>query len=98
MAKIEAVEVALAERAGPPRGAADAPSLAGRRRPGGIGRFVRSSPLGTVALLFLIAVVLMAILADVITYWDPLLTDYGSTRVAPSADHVLGTDHLGRDV
>jgi ABC-type dipeptide/oligopeptide/nickel transport system permease subunit len=63
-----------------------------------VGRFVRSSPLGTIALLFLIVVVVFAILADVITYWDPLLTDYGSTRVAPSATHVLGTDHLGRDV
>lgn len=49
-------------------------------------------------MLFLAVVVVLAVLADVITYWDPLLTDYGSTRVAPSTEHVLGTDHLGRDV
>jgi ABC-type dipeptide/oligopeptide/nickel transport system permease subunit len=95
MAKIEAIETGPAERAGPGR---DVPSPAARRGPRGVGRFVRSSPLGTVALIFLLVVLVFAILADVITYWDPLLTDYGSTRVAPSAEHLLGTDHLGRDV
>jgi ABC-type dipeptide/oligopeptide/nickel transport system permease subunit len=94
MAKIEAFEAAPIERAGPPR----ATSAARRRGPTGVSRFVRSSPLGTVALVFLLVVVVFAILADVITYWDPLLTDYGSTRVPPSATHLLGTDHLGRDV
>jgi ABC-type dipeptide/oligopeptide/nickel transport system permease subunit len=98
MAKIEAVEVALAERAGPSWVAVDAPSPASRRRRGGIARFVRSSPLGTIALVFLVLVLVLALLADVVTYWDPLLTNYGSTRAAPSAEHVLGTDHLGRDV
>lgn len=98
MANMEAVEAASAERAGPARAAANAPAPAARRRPGGIARFVRSSPLGTVAVLFLAVVFVLAILADVITYWDPLLTDYGNIRAAPSADHLLGTDHLGRDV
>jgi ABC-type dipeptide/oligopeptide/nickel transport system permease subunit len=98
MAKIDAVAVAQAERVGPPQVAPDAPSPVTRRRGGWIARFVRSSPLGTAALLFLLGVVLFAVLADVITYWDPLVTDYGSTREAPSANHVLGTDHLGRDV
>jgi ABC-type dipeptide/oligopeptide/nickel transport system permease subunit len=74
------------------------PTLVTRRRSGGLARFARSSPLGTAALVFLVVVIVMALLADVITYWDPLTTDYGSTRVAPSGDHVLGTDHLGRDV
>ena len=98
MAKIEAAEVVLAERAGPPGVVAGAPGLVARRGPRGLARFVRSSPLGTVALAFLVVVVVLALLADVITYWDPLLTNYGSTREAPSAEHLLGTDHLGRDV
>src|SRR5690242_724611 len=98
MAKIEAFDATPAERAGPSRAGSEATSASRRRGPTGIGRFVRSSPLGTVALIFLLAVVVFAILADVITYWDPLLTDYGSTRVPPSAEHLLGTDHLGRDV
>ena len=95
MAKVEPVAVGPA---GSPLVAPDAPSLVTRRRPGGLARFVRSSPLGTAALAFLVVVVVFAVLADVITYWDPLVTDYGRTRAAPSADHVLGTDHLGRDV
>jgi peptide/nickel transport system permease protein len=98
MAKIEAVEAAPFERAGPLPIAANAPRSVARGGPGGIARFVRSSPLGTVALLFLVVVMLLAVLADVITYWDPLTTNYGLTRAAPSEDHVLGTDHLGRDV
>jgi ABC-type dipeptide/oligopeptide/nickel transport system permease subunit len=98
MAKIDAVEAASAERTGPSRTARDAPAPAARRRPGSVARFVRSSPLGAAALLFLAVVVVLAILADVITYWDPLLTNYGSTRQPPSAEHLLGTDHLGRDV
>src|SRR3954454_18511 len=97
MARIEAFEAAQAEGAVPSRVPSEA-TVATRRGPRGVGRFIRSSPLGTVALAFLLVVIAMALLADVITYWDPLLTDYGSTREAPSAEHVLGTDHLGRDV
>ncbi len=95
MAKVEAVAIGPA---GSLLVATDEPSRATRHRRGGLARFVRSSPLGAAALAFLVVVVLFALLADVITYWDPLVTDYGSTRAAPSADHVLGTDHLGRDV
>ncbi|MCC6174196.1 MAG: ABC transporter permease [Chloroflexi bacterium] len=98
MAKIDVIEGAPAERAGPSGAVPEVVIAARRRGPTGVRRFVRSSPLGTIALLFLLVVIVMAILADVITYWDPLLTDYGSTRAAPSAMHVLGTDHLGRDV
>lgn len=98
MAKVEAVDMEAAERPGPVRAAADVPAPSARRSPSRAARFVRSSPLGTIALIFLAIVVTLAILADVITYWDPLLTDYGRTRAAPSAEHILGTDHLGRDV
>ena len=95
MAKMEAVAVGPA---GSPLVATDAPPLVRRHRPGGAARFVRSSPLGTLAVAYLLFVIVMALLADVITYWDPLLTDYGSTRAAPSGEHLFGTDHLGRDV
>jgi ABC-type dipeptide/oligopeptide/nickel transport system permease subunit len=98
MAKIDAFEVAPAEQAGPVLADIDSTRATRRRSPSGVARFIRSSPLGTVALIFLLLVVILAVLADVITYWDPLLTNYGNTRVAPSAEHVLGTDHLGRDV
>src|SRR5262245_57591110 len=98
MARIEAFEATAAEGDAPSRVTSEATVAARRRGPTGFRRFVRSSPLGTVALVFLLVVLVMALLADVITYWDPLLTNYGSTRQPPSAEHILGTDHLGRDV
>jgi peptide/nickel transport system permease protein len=98
MAKAEAVVVAPAERGGPAGIGAAGAERAARRPQSRLARFVRSSPLGTAALAFLLFVLVMALLADVITYWDPLLTDYAKTREAPSGEHILGTDHLGRDV
>jgi ABC-type dipeptide/oligopeptide/nickel transport system permease subunit len=98
MAKIEAAEHAPTEWAGPPLVEAAAPRAAARRGPRGVGRVVGSSSLGTVALAFLAVVLVLAVLADVITYWDPLFTNYALTRAAPSEEHILGTDHLGRDV
>jgi ABC-type dipeptide/oligopeptide/nickel transport system permease subunit len=40
----------------------------------------------------------IAILAPVLAPYDPLQTDYAATQQAPTAQHLLGTDHLGRDV
>ena len=111
MANIEAVEVAAAERAGPGWAAVGAPSPAARRGRGGLARFVRSSPLGTIALAFLVVVLVLALLADVITYWDPLLTNYGSalaeftsdklkvfpTKVDATADHATVRTEIKRD-
>jgi ABC-type dipeptide/oligopeptide/nickel transport system permease subunit len=61
-------------------------------------RFLRSSPLGTLAATILIAAVLAAILAHQIAPYDPLHNDYSVARQPPSLAHVLGTDSLGRDV
>jgi peptide/nickel transport system permease protein len=61
-------------------------------------RFLRSSPLGAIAATIIIAAVAAAILAPQIAPYDPLHNDYTVARQAPSAQHVLGTDSLGRDV
>jgi peptide/nickel transport system permease protein len=63
----------------------------------GIGRFARSSPLGVACVLFLIGLVLVAIFADQLAPYDPLQADYGAIRQPPSPEHLVGTDHLGRD-
>ena len=61
-------------------------------------RFLRSSPLGTAAALFIVVTVFVAIFAGQVAPYDPLHNDYTAARQPPSAVHMLGTDNLGRDV
>jgi peptide/nickel transport system permease protein len=61
-------------------------------------RFLRSSPLGTAAAVLVVVAVLLAVFAAQIAPYDPLRNDYTAARQSPSAQHVLGTDSLGRDV
>jgi ABC-type dipeptide/oligopeptide/nickel transport system permease subunit len=63
----------------------------------GVARFVRSSPLGTIAALFLIALIGVAIFADQLAPYDPLVADYSVSRSPPIAGHPFGADQLGRD-
>ena len=74
---------------------------AGVRR-GSVGRalwrFVRKKPLGAAGGLLMAAMVLTAIFADVLATRDPIATDAAHTLAAPSGEHWLGSDHLGRDI
>ncbi len=63
----------------------------------GLVRFVRSSPLGAACALFLVVVALVAIFANQLAPYDPLRANYAVVRTPPSPQHLLGTDHLGRD-
>ena len=69
-----------------------------RQTVSGIGHFVRSSPMGAVAALVWITLILMAIFAPQLAPYDPQEADYGAIRQAPSAVHLLGADDLGRDI
>lgn len=60
--------------------------------------FSRSSPLGAISLGFWLLLGLVAIFAPIVAPYDPMLPDYGAIRQAPTTDHILGTDNLGRDV
>ena len=55
----------------------------------------RGAPFGAAVLAL---VVLMALVAPFISPYDPLKQDLVNARLAPSAEHLLGTDDLGRDV
>jgi peptide/nickel transport system permease protein len=63
-----------------------------------ISRLIRTKPLGaiggTVFLLFLFC----GVFADVLAPYDLNDTDMARRLVAPGAEHLFGTDHLGRDV
>jgi peptide/nickel transport system permease protein len=61
-------------------------------------RFLRSSLVGTASVGVLLLVVGTALLAERLAPYDPIDTDYGAINEAPSRDHLLGTDALGRDV
>jgi len=63
-----------------------------------VARFFRSSPLGGVCALLLLLLASVAVLADRLAPYNPLTANYAAIRDPPLARHVLGTDHLGRDV
>ncbi len=50
------------------------------------------------AAAFIIALVIMAAAPHLFTHYDPLAGDMLAALKAPSADHLFGTDRLGRDV
>jgi peptide/nickel transport system permease protein len=60
--------------------------------------FCRHRPLGAIGAAVVVLNIALAILANVISPYDPLATDYGAMLAAPSRAHWLGTDAFGRDV
>ena len=55
-------------------------------------------PVAILAAVVVLAVVVMAVGADVIAPFDPAAADWGALREAPSRAHLFGTDELGRDI
>jgi peptide/nickel transport system permease protein len=51
-----------------------------------------------VALGVVVFFIAVAVLAGVLTPYDPIATSWGAVRKAPSAAHWFGTDEIGRDV
>src|SRR5206468_11604912 len=67
------------------------------RRPSSVRRLLRR-PAAALALAVVGAFVLIALGAPWLAPFDPIATDFGAVRKAPSALHRLGTDEVGRDV
>jgi peptide/nickel transport system permease protein len=61
-------------------------------------RLFRRSRTGLAGLLIITLFVLVAILAPWLAPYDPYRIDLGQRFIAPGAEHVLGTDNLGRDI
>ena len=59
---------------------------------------LRSKPLGSIGLIVVLIVAVVAIFADVIAPFDYQAQKYDAVRVAPGATHLFGTDEFGRDV
>ncbi|MDD2836019.1 MAG: ABC transporter permease [Methanothrix sp.] len=49
-------------------------------------------------LVLIIALLLLAVLAPYLTFYDPVRASLGEPMHPPSFDHPFGTDHLGRDL
>jgi peptide/nickel transport system permease protein len=67
------------------------------RRPSALGRLLRR-PAAALAVAVVSAFILVAVAAPFLAPFDPVATDFGAVRKAPSALHRLGTDEVGRDV
>jgi peptide/nickel transport system permease protein len=60
-------------------------------------RLLRRDHLGLLGLFLVVIMVGSAIFADIIVPYDPTQIMVGPRMAPPSWDHLLGTDHLGRD-
>ena len=65
-------------------------------------KFCRNK-LAVISLIILLVLILLAIFADKICTYDPLAENYKENGMidkysAPCAEHILGTDSIGRDV
>ena len=70
-----------------------------KRQPLGVrlARLPRQNPIGTIGAVVIIFVILVAIFAPLISPYNP--TSQAAKRLLePSAEHLMGTDELGRDV
>ncbi|HSX82563.1 MAG TPA: ABC transporter permease [Candidatus Saccharimonadia bacterium] len=60
--------------------------------------FSRRYPVGMVAALVLLMIVLVAVLAPLVAPYDPNFQHFTDPQQAPSATYLLGTDYEGRDI
>ncbi|MBI3328133.1 MAG: dipeptide ABC transporter permease DppC, partial [Nitrospinae bacterium] len=68
-----------------------------------VARFARRKPLGAVGGLIVLALLMMALLAPVISPYEPrqIIREANNrvpVYVAPGSAYLMGTDHVGRDV
>lgn len=60
--------------------------------------FCLRRPLGAIGAAIIVLMLAVAVLAPVITRYDPVINDFGAMLAPPSRAHWLGTDAFGRDV
>ncbi|WP_199434639.1 ABC transporter permease [Qaidamihabitans albus] len=80
----------------PPAGNAAGRRLRGTWR--GLRRFVRTQPLGAIALLLITTFVFAALFAPVLAPYDPIEQNREHLQGAPDGRFWMGTDDLGRDI
>ena len=63
-----------------------------------LGRMCRQNKLAAISAIVIILIILLAVFAPVIAPYGESETSLTERLAAPSAEHILGTDYLGRDV
>jgi peptide/nickel transport system permease protein len=63
-----------------------------------VAEFIKRRPLGAFGAFLIIAMVLAAVFADVVSPYDPVEARFADLLLPPSAAHLVGTDPFGRDV
>ncbi len=61
-------------------------------------RTLRHQPLGVIGVFLLVLFIAIAVLAPVITPYDPAAIDLTNRLIPPTHAHWFGTDELGRDI
>jgi peptide/nickel transport system permease protein len=69
-----------------------------RRARGGLGAFIRRSPLSAFWGCIAAAILVMAVAAPVLAPYQPLKSDFRAMSKPPDERHYFGTDQIGRDV
>ena len=64
----------------------------------GLRRFVTSQPLGALALVLIVTMLVAGSFAPQLARFDPLSAKFDAVLLPPDADHWMGTDSFGRDV
>lgn len=68
------------------------------KRIAGLLELIRSSRTAMFGLAIVLFWVFVAVFAPLVTRYTPFEQDYLAINDPPSAEHILGTDHMGRDV
>jgi peptide/nickel transport system permease protein len=63
-----------------------------------VARFVRKKPLGAAGGAVMLLMLITALFAELLQTHDPIATNAAYTLGRPNLEHLLGTDHLGRDI
>jgi len=76
------------------------PASAGPRSGGWavVARGVRKKPLGAAGGVLMLVMLITAVFAELLQTHDPIATNAAYTLGRPNLEHLLGTDHLGRDI
>ena len=67
-------------------------------RPAAVLRQLAHNPSGLIGMLVVVGLLTMLVFAPLLAPYDYAQQDIGSRLQGPSASHLLGTDHLGRDL